>query len=48
MGFTVAKDGTITYREWAPAAASANLIGDFSKSSSILKSWLGTDCGCPV
>jgi hypothetical protein len=30
MGFTVAKDGTITYREWAPGASSANLIGEFS------------------
>lgn len=33
MGFTVAKDGTITYREWAPGAATANLIGDFSASA---------------
>jgi len=30
MGFTVAKDGTITYREWAPGASSANLIGEFN------------------
>ena len=33
MGFTVAKDGTITYREWAPGASSANLIGEFSPST---------------
>lgn len=31
MGFQVANDGTITYREWAPAADAAWLIGDFSE-----------------
>lgn len=30
MGFNVASDGTITYREWAPAAHTAALIGEFS------------------
>ncbi|KAG9003353.1 alpha-1,4-glucan branching enzyme [Tulasnella sp. JGI-2019a] len=30
LGFTVAKDGSITYREWAPNAKEANLIGDFN------------------
>ncbi|KAK9899171.1 glycoside hydrolase family 13 protein [Cystobasidium minutum MCA 4210] len=30
MGFQVANDGTITYREWAPAAHAAYLIGDFN------------------
>ncbi|RKO89557.1 glycoside hydrolase superfamily [Blyttiomyces helicus] len=30
LGFTVSKDGTITYREWAPGAAEAYLIGDFN------------------
>ena len=30
MGFQVTKDGTITYREWAPGAHSASLIGEFS------------------
>lgn len=30
FGFTVAKDGTITYREWAPNALRAYLIGDFN------------------
>lgn len=30
MGFQVKNDGTITYREWAPAADAAWLIGDFS------------------
>lgn len=31
FGFLVANDGTITYREWAPGAREASLIGDFSK-----------------
>jgi hypothetical protein len=30
MGFIVASNGDITYREWAPNATSAHLIGDFS------------------
>ena len=30
FGFTVASDGTITYREWAPNALRAFLIGDFN------------------
>ena len=30
MGFTVKENGTIVYREWAPNAQEANLIGDFS------------------
>lgn len=30
FGFTVASDGTITYREWAPSALRAYLIGDFN------------------
>lgn len=30
-GFNVAKDGTVTYREWAPYASEAVLIGDFSQ-----------------
>lgn len=30
FGFTVAHDGTITYREWAPNALRAYLIGDFN------------------
>lgn len=34
-GFTVAEDGTITYREWAPGAEEAVLIGDFSQSASL-------------
>lgn len=29
-GFTVHENGDITYREWAPNATQANLIGDFS------------------
>lgn len=31
MGFQVQKDGSIVYREWAPAATQAHLIGDFSE-----------------
>ncbi|KAI9574760.1 glycoside hydrolase family 13 protein, partial [Boletus coccyginus] len=30
MGFT-AEDGTVVYREWAPNAQEANLIGDFNR-----------------
>ena len=30
MGFTVAPNNDITYREWAPNATTAHLIGDFS------------------
>ena len=30
MGFTVSPNGDITYREWAPNAATAHLMGDFS------------------
>jgi 1,4-alpha-glucan branching enzyme len=30
MGFHVLSTGDITYREWAPNATSAHLIGDFS------------------
>ncbi|KAG8862277.1 alpha-1,4-glucan branching enzyme [Tulasnella sp. 330] len=30
LGFNVAKDGAITYREWAPNAKEASLIGDFN------------------
>ena len=31
-GFTVKEDGTVVYREWAPNAREANLIGEFSLS----------------
>lgn len=34
MGFTVKEDGAVVYREWAPNAREANLIGDFSLSIS--------------
>ena len=34
MGFQVGPNGEITYREWAPNATSAHLIGDFSISDS--------------
>jgi len=37
MGFQVLPNGDITYREWAPNATSAHLIGDFSKLSSELE-----------
>ena len=30
FGFVVHRDGSITYREWAPNALRAYLIGDFS------------------
>ncbi|KAH7887555.1 glycoside hydrolase family 13 protein [Phlebopus sp. FC_14] len=30
MGFTVKEDSTVVYREWAPNAKEANLIGDFN------------------
>lgn len=33
MGFTVKEDGAVVYREWAPNAQEANLIGDFSWSN---------------
>lgn len=35
FGFMVHDNGDITYREWAPNALRAYLIGDFSKVSSI-------------
>lgn len=31
FGLQAYDDGTITYREWAPNAVKANLVGDFSK-----------------
>lgn len=34
LGFVVHDNGDITYREWAPNALRAYLIGDFSKVSS--------------
>lgn len=34
FGFVVHDNGEITYREWAPNALRAYLIGDFSKASS--------------
>ncbi|KAG6335105.1 hypothetical protein ID866_3974 [Astraeus odoratus] len=34
MGLTVKDDGTVVYREWAPNATEANLIGDFTHSMS--------------
>ena len=30
FGLNVGKDGTIVYREWAPNATEASLIGEFS------------------
>lgn len=34
MGFTVDDQGGVTYREWAPGATEARLIGEFSGSHS--------------
>lgn len=30
-GFNVQKDNSVMYREWAPNAVTASLVGDFSK-----------------
>jgi 1,4-alpha-glucan branching enzyme len=35
FGLNVDKDGNVTYREWAPNAKEAYLIGDFSMSLSL-------------
>lgn len=32
FGFHVLKNGDVTYKEWAPNAVTASLIGDFSPS----------------
>lgn len=37
FGLNVGPDNTITYREWAPNAVEASLIGDFSTSFSPLE-----------
>lgn len=34
FGLNVGPDGSVTYREWAPNAKEAVLIGDFSESMS--------------
>jgi len=36
LGFNVAPDNSVVYREWAPNATAANLIGDFSEISLLL------------
>jgi 1,4-alpha-glucan branching enzyme len=50
MGFVIAPDGSVTYREWAPGAKEAVLIGDFSGSllaflalSNVLNEYMLTD-----
>jgi 1,4-alpha-glucan branching enzyme len=35
MGFNVDKNSNITYREWAPNATEAFLIGDFSMTQNV-------------
>lgn len=35
FGFVVHDNGDITYREWAPNAVEASLIGDFSNIPSL-------------
>lgn len=36
MGFTIDDQGGVTYREWAPGATEARLIGDFSESTDLV------------
>jgi len=36
MGFIISSNGDITYREWAPNAASAHLIGEFSNNPRLI------------
>ena len=38
FGFNASPDGSVTYREWAPNAKEAVLIGDFSQSTGHLAS----------
>jgi 1,4-alpha-glucan branching enzyme len=40
FGFNVRDDGTVVYREWAPNAKEAVLIGDFSEQPSSISSYL--------
>ena len=35
FGFSIADNGNVTYREWAPNAEQAFLVGDFSKCLNI-------------
>ena len=37
MGLNVQPDNTVVYREWAPNATEAYLIGDFSSSSALIR-----------
>ena len=36
FGFNVTPNGDIVYREWAPNAVQANLIGDFSQCAYVI------------
>ena len=40
FGFNIDKENNITYREWAPNAAQAFLIGEFSISHLFYPSWI--------
>lgn len=37
FGFNIKESGDVVYREWAPNATSANLVGDFSEHSFLLQ-----------
>lgn len=39
-GIVVKRNGDIEYREWAPNAVTAHLIGDFSKYHQIMESFV--------
>ena len=40
FGLNVGENGEVIYREWAPNAAEAYLIGDFSEPVDALENWI--------